>query len=303
LAALNGVLGDYLAATDEPLAITMAFRRSGRPLPLDRFTMRSRATRATPRLLVLLHGLCLNDLQWLRAGHDHGELLARDLGYTPVYLHYNSGLSVSTNGRILARLMERLYDAWPMPIERLALMGHGMGGLVARSAIHHGALIHRDALRWPTRVNDLIFLGTPHQGAPLECAGHGVDVLLAAIPYAESLARLGKMRSAGINDLRLGNVVCAPSDSRGTQSGAQVSLPDGIRCFTIAGSLAAPAGNPDGRLPDDGFVPVASALGRHPEPDRRLDFAPCHQVVVSGTGHLDLLSSAEVYALVHRWLS
>ena len=114
---------------------------------------------------------------------------------------------------------------------------------------------------------------------------------------------LGKMRSAGINDLRLGNVVCAPSDSRGTQSGAQVSLPDGIRCFTIAGSLAAPAGNPDGRLPDDGFVPVASALGRHPEPDRRLDFAPCHQVVVSGTGHLDLLSSAEVYALVHRWLS
>jgi hypothetical protein len=48
---------------------------------------------------VLLHGLCMNDLQWRRAGHDHGRALARDLDYTPVYLRYNSGLHISTNGR------------------------------------------------------------------------------------------------------------------------------------------------------------------------------------------------------------
>ena len=207
VAALNGVLGDHLAATDNPLAIPMAFRHAGQTLVLERFAMRSHLRAATPRLLVLLHGLCMNDLQWQRAGHDHGDALARELGFTPIYLHYNSGLSVSTNGRILAQLMEHLFDAWPVPIERLAMLGHSMGGLVARSALHHGALIQRGGLRWPARVNDLVCLGTPHQGAPLERAGHGVDVLLSAAPYAAPLARLGKLRSAGINDMRLGNIV------------------------------------------------------------------------------------------------
>ncbi len=303
VAALNGVLGDHLAATDNPLAIAMAFRQSGRPLPLERFALRSRVAGATPRLLVLLHGLCMNDLQWQRAGHDHGEALARELGYTQVYLHYNSGLSVSTNGRILAQLMERLYDAWPVPIERLVMMGHSMGGLVARSAIHHAAMIPRGGLRWPTRVDDLVCLGTPHQGAPLERAGHGVDLLLGAAPYAAPLARLGKLRSAGINDLRLGNILSGPAGDDGTHRCAQVCLPDRTRCFAIAASLGPAAGNLKAKLLGDGLVPVASALGEHRESDRRLGFAPDRQAVVHDTGHLDLLSSTEVYSLLRQWLS
>ena len=302
VAALNGVLGDHLAATDNPLAIAMAFRQSGRALALERSALRSHLCGATPKVLVLLHGLCMNDLQWERAGHHHGEALARELGYTPVSLHYNSGLSVSTNGRILTQLMERLYDAWPVPIERLVMMGHSMGGLVARSAIHHGALIQRGGLRWPARVNDLICLGTPHQGAPLERAGQGVDLLLSAAPYAAPLARLGKLRSAGINDLRWGNIVSAPSGDEGTHRCAQVSLPDRTRCFAIAASLGPAAGSLKARLLGDGVVPVASALGQHREPDRRLDFAPDRQAVVHGTGHLDLLSSAEVYSRLRQWL-
>jgi pimeloyl-ACP methyl ester carboxylesterase len=301
VAALNGVLGDHLAATDNPLAIAMAFRQAGRALPLERLALRSRLVGATPKLLVLLHGLCMNDLQWQRAGHDHGQAL-RELGYTPVYLHYNSGLSVSTNGRILALLMEHLYDAWPVPIERLVMVGHSMGGLVARSAIHHGALIQRGGLRWPTRVNDLVCLGTPHQGAPLERAGHGVDLLLGAAPYAAPLARLGKLRSAGINDLRLGNIVSAPTGDDGTHRCAQVGLPDGARCFAVAASLGPPTRPLKSRLLGDGLVPVASALGQHHDGDRRLAFAPERQAVVHDTNHLDLLSSAEVYPLLRQWL-
>jgi len=303
LAALNGVLGDHLAATGNPLAIAMAFRHSGRPLPLDRYALRSRLGGATPRLLVLLHDLCMNDLQWQRAGHDHGKALALELGYTPVYLHYNSGLSVSTNGRVLAQLMERLYDAWPASIERLVMMGHGMGGLVARSAIHHGALMQRGGLRWPLRVSDLVCLGTPHQGAPLERVGHGVDLLLGAAPYAAPLARLGKVRSAGINDLRLGNVLSAPSGDDGTHRCDQIRLPDSARCFAVAASLGPVAATSRARLPGDGLVPVASALGQHDEPDRHLAFAPERQAVVHATGHLDLLSSAEVCGQLRRWLT
>ena len=302
VAALNGVLGDHLATTDNPLAIEMAFRRAGVPMVLERHALRSRlADNATPKVLVLLHGLCMNDLQWRHAGHDHGEALARELGYTPVYLHYNSGLSVSTNGRILAQLMERLYDAWPVRIERLTLIGHSMGGLVARSAIHHGGMLQRGGLRWPGRVDDLVCLGTPHQGAPLERAGHGVDRLLGAAPYAAPLARLGKARSAGINDLRLGNIVSPPSGDDGTHRCEQVRLPDRTRCFAIAASLG-PRGSVKAKVLGDGLVPVASALGQHRNPGRHLDFAPDRQAVVHDTGHLELLSSPAVYGLLREWL-
>ena len=302
VAALNGVLGDHLAATDNPLAIPMAFRHAGRDLVLERFAMRSRLPQATPRLLVLLHGLCMNDLQWQRAGHDHGEALAREAGYTPIYLHYNSGLSVSTNGRVLAPLMERLFDAWPVPIERLVLLGHSMGGLVARSAIHHGALIQRGGLRWPARVTDLVCLGTPHQGAPLERAGHGVDLLLSAAPYAAPLARLSQLRSAGVNDLRFGNIVSGSASDAGSHRSQQVALPDGVRCYAVAANLGPAAGSLKGKLLGDGLVPVDSALGRHHESARRLAFAEDHQAVVHETGHLDLLSSPEVFGLLRQWL-
>lgn len=302
LAALNGVLGDHLATTDNPLAIRMQFRHAGRPVELERHALRNRIGGATPKLLVLLHGLCMNDLQWQRAGHDHGEALARELGYTPVHLHYNSGLSISTNGRILARLMEGLYSAWPQPVERLVMLGHSMGGLVARSAIHHGAQMQRGGLRWPGRVDDLICLGTPHQGAPLERAGHGLDLLLGAAPYAAPLARLGRLRSAGINDLRLGNILASPAGGDGPVPAERVGLPGSSRCHAIAASLGPAAGSIKARLLGDGLVPVASALGQHRKPENSLGFAPDRQAVVYETGHLDLLSSPAVYELLRGWL-
>lgn len=302
IAALNGVLGDHLAATDNPLAIPMGFRHAGRALVLDRFALRSRLPAATPRPLVLLHGLCMNDLQWRRAGHDHGEALAREAGYTPVYLHYNTGLSVSTNGRVLAALMERLFDAWPVPIEGLVLLGHSMGGLVARSALHHAPLIQRGGLRWPARVTDLVCLGTPHQGAPLERAGHGVDVLLGAAPYAAPLARLSRLRSAGINDLRFGNIVSIAAGNADPHQSPPVALPAGVRCRAIAAKLGPAAGNLKSKVLGDGLVPVDSALGRHAEAARRLAFADDSRAIVHETGHLDLLSSTEVFALLQQWL-
>jgi hypothetical protein len=299
IAALNGVLGDHLAVTDNPLAVTMAFRHGGRPLVLDRFAMRARLPHAGPRMLVMLHGLCMNDLQWQRDGHDHGDALARAAGWTPIHLHYNSGLSISTNGRVLAQMMERLLDAWPYPLERMALLGFSMGGLVARSALHHAALLQRGGLRWPGRVDHLVTLGTPHHGAPLERVGHGVDVLLAAAPYAGPLARLSRLRGAGINDMQHGNVLAAGSD--GTHP--PVPLPARIRCHAIAATLGAAEGGVKDQLLGDGLVPVPSALGVHREPARRLAFAEDDKLVVPKTSHLGLLSSTPAFDALARWLA
>jgi pimeloyl-ACP methyl ester carboxylesterase len=198
--------------------------------------------------------------------------------------------------------MERLLDAWPMPIERLAMIGHSMGGLVARSALHHGVLIQRGGLRWPARVDDLVCLGTPHQGAPLERAGQGVDLLLGAAPYAAPLARVGQVRSAGINDLSHGEVVAGGTDVHGTHKRAQIPLPGTARCYAIAGSLGPAEGSVKANLLGDGLVPVASALGQHREPSRRLAFDPERQAVVHETGHLGLLSSPAVFEHLLRWL-
>jgi len=140
LAALNGVLGDYLVASHNPLAIPMRLRQQGQPLILERQALTSRFTNG--KLLVLVHGLCLNDLEWQRAGHDHGTALAQDLGYTALYLQYNSGQHISTNGREFADVLERLVHEWPVPVSELVIIGHSMGGLVSRSACHYASQVN-----------------------------------------------------------------------------------------------------------------------------------------------------------------
>ncbi len=201
LAVLNGVWGDHLAASDNPLAIPGSLRIGGRPLALSRDELAARIAQPTGRLLVLAHGLCMNDLQWLRNGHDHGQALARDLGFTPVYLHYNSGRHVSENGNDFAQLLEQLLSQWPVPVQELVIVGHSMGGLVARSAVFQA---RQRKQAWTSALRKLVFLGTPHHGAALERGGHQVDMLFGVSPYVAPFARLGKARSAGITDLRFG---------------------------------------------------------------------------------------------------
>lgn len=304
VAALNGVLGDHLGATGNPLATTMAFRRDGRPLVLETSALTASLPDAGGRLLVLLHGLCMSDLQWRRAGHDHGAALARDLGYTPVYLHYNSGRHISANGQALAQRLEQLVDQWPLPVERLVMLGHSMGGLLARSALHYATQADQ---RWPSRLDDLVFLGTPHHGAPLERAGNWVDIVLGATPYAAPFARLGKVRSAGITDLRHGSLleedwVGRDRFARSAARPRHLPLPARVRCYAAAAIIGQQSGDLKARLLGDGIVPLDSALGRHADPARALAFARSRQWVGHGMNHLELLNRAEVYAQLRQWL-
>jgi pimeloyl-ACP methyl ester carboxylesterase len=305
IAALNGVLGDHLAASGNPLAIPMALRRDGRALILERDALAARLPEATSRVVVLLHGLCMSDVQWSRAGHDHGRSLAHDLGFTPVYLHYNSGLHISTNGRTLAAQLEQLIGQWPQPLQRLVLVGHSMGGLVARSAMH---CADQAGQRWPQRVSDVVFLGTPHHGAPFERMGNWVTVALGATPYAAPFARLGKLRSAGITDLRHGNLrdedwVGHDRFAHRTDRRRPLPLPEGVRCFALAATTGARTGDRKDRLIGDGLVPLDSALGRHASRGRSLAIPVERQWIGYGMNHLDLLSHPEVYAKMHQWLS
>jgi hypothetical protein len=304
LAALNGVLGDHLHDGANPLAIAMQFRRDGQPLPLTREALAAAIPAATGKVLLLAHGLCMNDLLWRRNGHDHGAALAADAGFMPVYLHYNSGLHVSANGRALARQIEALMHAWPVPVDELVILAHSMGGLVARSACHYGELVQHD---WLRHLRKMIFLGTPHHGAPLERGGHWIDAALDASPYTTAFARLGKLRSAGITDLRHGSMLDEDWEHHDRFASAHrktlpLPLPANVECYAIAASIARKGGKLAQQLLGDGLVPLASALGKHKDAKRNLAFGKSRQWVGYGMHHLDLLDRKEVYARVRAWL-
>ncbi len=297
LAVLNGVMGDHLVATGNPLAVSTALRMNGCALPLGQQTWPSTLVSPSSRLLVQVHGLCMNDLQWRHRGHDHGENLAAEHGYTPVNLHYNSGMSIASNGRAFSTLLQQLVDGWPVPVERFAIITHSMGGLVARAAILDAT---RHSLPWVQQLDQIVFLGTPHHGAPLERAGTLLQTALGLTPWTAPFVRLGDARSAGIQDLRHGTI----DDAHTRDSPASQRLPAGIRAYAVAASTQAATAARAGRmLRGDGLVPVASALGEHRDPRLALNIPSSRKRLVERTGHLDLLSRPEVYRHLRRWLA
>ena len=236
---------------------------------------------------------------------DHGEALASALGYTPLHLRYNTGLHTSQNGRTLSALLEELLAHWPVPIEDLTVVVHSMGGLVIRSAVH---CARQDALRWPSHLKNIVFLGTPHHGAPLERAGNRVDVILGSTPWTAPFARLGHLRSAGITDLRYGHVVDEDWQGhnrfhRKPDTRQVVPLPEGVACYAVAATLATRRSHVADRLLGDGLVPLASALGHHDDPRRTLAFPKASQWIAYRTTHIGLLSSPEVSRQIVQWLT
>jgi hypothetical protein len=305
VAALNGVLGDHLEASGNPLAIALQLRFAGQPLLLQAEALRLFLPQAGPAVAVLVHGLCMNDLSWARGASpgpnsDGGAEAASSgltaklaaAGYTTLALHYNSGRSIARNGADFAQQLEALVAAWPVPLRRLVLVGHSMGGLVARSAQHQA---QQQGQRWPSLLSDLACMGTPHQGAPLEQLGHAVTAVLGATPYAKPFARLARLRSAGITDLRHGRLL----DDRS----ALAPLPAGVRCLALAGTLGEADGAMRHRVLGDGLVPLPSALGQHADPARALHFEPGHTWVGAGIGHLALITHPAVHAQLLAWLA
>ena len=99
----------------------------------------------TPRLAVFVHGLFETEHAWRYGGGPrYGDRLP---GWTPVYVRYNSGRHISENGRSLAERARRA-RARSDEVEEIALVGHSMGGLVARSACHAGGDWTRASRMW-----------------------------------------------------------------------------------------------------------------------------------------------------------
>ncbi|MEN8182852.1 MAG: alpha/beta hydrolase [Myxococcota bacterium] len=305
VSVLNGVYGDHLDATGNPLAIPMSFRADGRSVQPQPQRLATALPNATPHVLILIHGLCLSDRWQAEDGQGLGSRLREEADFTPLTLRYNTGRHISTNGRELAGKLEALLAHWPVEVESLTLIGHSMGGLVARSAGGYGS---EAGHAWPGKLRSLVCLGSPHHGAPLEKSGNVLAAALRLSQYTDPLGLLGRIRSAGIKDLRYGNL-CDEDwhgrdpDALAGDSRRPLPLLPGVKTCFAAATLAREDSNPRLDLIGDGLVRTPSALGQHADERRRLRVPPEHRHVFHGLGHLELIGSPIVHQKLVEWLS
>ncbi|MFL6151866.1 MAG: hypothetical protein ACJ72B_05740, partial [Ornithinibacter sp.] len=285
--AVNGIIGDRLVRERPRLAIPMAVRVAGRDVRPEPPALAAAFPAATGSLVVFLHGLCENESYWDRHADRTGTTYAetvRALGWTPVLLRANTGLGLRENGVALAALMQPLVDAWPVEVERIALVGHSMGGLIMRAA---GAVATEADRPWADLVSDVVTLATPHLGAPVaRGVGHGSRGL-GRLPETAAFGRVLDWRSTGVHDLVAGLAEDVPP------------LPH-ARYRLVAATLTASERHPVGHLVGDLLVRPPSAYGR----DRHgHELFPSGDVLhVGRADHFDLLNHPDVHRALRGWL-
>jgi pimeloyl-ACP methyl ester carboxylesterase len=310
--ALNGAWGDSFDRWRNPLALDMTVRVGARDLELSAASLREGFPTASGDVIVFVHGLCETDRAWwLKAAEHygdpestHGSRLAAATGSTQVYLRYNTGLHISDNGARLAGLIDDLVSGWPVPVTRLTLVGHSMGGLVIRAACCDAELA---SLPWLGLTRRIVYLGSPHLGAPLEVAVAAAGVALQKLPETRPLATALASRSVGIKDLRYGDI--RPSDW------ADIRDPDAWRAapadcaplletaehFYVGATLSRNRDHFVGRMIGDALVTFPSASGD--SPTRQLAFDVDRGRHLGGLHHFDLLNHPRVWMLLEQWLT
>jgi len=312
-ASINGFWGDYLTRKNSRLDLGMTLRHHGRHLPTTPEAFAAAFPNPTNKVCVFVHSLAATEWLWSLSSEDHygdpdvtfGTRLADDLGYTPIYLRYNTGRHISENGRALATLLTEVLEAYPVPVEEIALVGHSMGGLVARSAAHY-AREHDEP--WVEHLRHVACIGSPHLGAPLEKAVslltgvlRNVDAAGAQVP-----AQLLDARSAGVKDLRYGYTVdeeWAGKDPDEVFADARRNVPlvDGVGYYFLAATISRDPVHPLGQLLGDLMVRLPSASGEAPEAARRIHFSS--GAVLPGMSHVHIANHPDVYEALRDLLA
>lgn len=286
--AVNGLIGDELIRERPQLAIPMAVRVDSSDVPPASADLAAAFPAATGRLVFMLHGLCENESYWNfhreRTGTTYGEALA-DQGWTPVYLRTNTGLPIRENGVALAALLSAVVASWPVEVERIALIGHSMGGLIMRAGLNVLAL---GGPPWADRVTDVVTLGSPHRGAPIAWGiGHG-SRLLGLLPETSAFGRILDKRSEGVRDLVDWYVDDLPPLKE-------------ARYRLVAATITQSARHPVGSVVGDYLVRPHSAVGRDKR-GREL-FPDAETLHVGRTDHFGILNHPEVLSALRRWLA
>ncbi|MGK8523816.1 lipase family alpha/beta hydrolase [Nocardia asteroides] len=302
LAALQGLIGDDLERTRPILAAPMAFRVDGAAVRAE--AVGARVPRPASHVVVFLHGLVETEHAWRwGGGPTYAERLETETGCTALHVRYNSGLHISENAGQFSELMRCLVEHWPVPIERVSLVGHSMGGLVARGACFEAA---EAGLPWVRLVRQVVCLGSPHLGAPLEQLAHYASAVLVRFPETRPFGRLLRRRSGGIRDLRDGSLV--DEDWRDLDADAlrrrvirEVPLLVGAEHYFVTATVTRSPRHPLGRVIGDGLVLTPSGSGC--DRARRIGFDVENGLHLAPAHHFTLLDHERVYRALRAWLT
>jgi pimeloyl-ACP methyl ester carboxylesterase len=270
----------------------MAIHVNNAPVTLNADSLHRAFPSAGKRLCLFIHGLSCDEHCWENesTGADgntdnFGTKLHAEFDCTPLYLRYNSGLSIADNGAQLAVLLEELLAAWPQPACELLIIGHSMGGLIALSALHACQQPTANTMTWPQAMQMLICLGSPNLGSPVEQIGHW---LTAALHLTQATAPLGKIaatRSQGIKDLRHG-----PGAPRHSAAHHHIAF------RFLGASLTEDTGHPFCDFFGDGLVTLGSATTHQIEGD-------VQSARLGNIGHMALTTDPRVYRQIREWLA
>ena len=306
VSVVNGLIGDELRMLDDPQAIVMSVRKDGADVPATGWQVAEAFRGGTSHLVVFLHGLCEDDESWTLGervrGSTYATRLQADTDGTPVMIRYNTGLHVSENGKHLDVLLQQLTEAWPVDVTRITLVGHSMGGLVARAATNHATA---SGQTWHHLVRDVVCLGTPHTGAALEKVAHVGSRLLRFWPESTPFSGILESRSAGIVDLRHGYITRDEWEGQdltaqwGLDRIAAAPLPHAEYHF-VASTLGATQRHPLSTVLGDLLVHFSSATGvgrTGPIVDgARFDYVP-------SAHHFALLNHPRIADWLVEWLN
>jgi pimeloyl-ACP methyl ester carboxylesterase len=338
---LNGIVGDYLAKEHNPLAIEMAFYHHNHPLILNETLAHqlkfSSGKPLTNKVIVLIHGLTNLETVWnfttdLNAQEitkaqnisptssehvtggttvnfenieldNYGLRIQHDFGYTPLFLRYNTGLSVKENGQNLSDLLNHLIKFYPIQIDELVLMGFSMGGLLTRSA---QKIANDNNLAWLEKLTNCYYIGTPHEGSPLEKFGHITSSIVKSIPldYVNQWADWIDLRSQGIKDLKDG-LLNLNSSSISPESNEPDPFKQSVKCGSfvehaqhhfISGGVSEKKHGVANKIVGDTLVRHSSA---HPisAPDN------AKNAHFEGITHVPLAHSDKVYQQIKHWFN
>lgn len=218
---------------------TMSFRADYQDVDADDLLRLSNArSRGTRDVALFVHGLMIDESCWMGAVDPFCHHVSRLFQWTPLFVRYNTGLHISTNGELLADRLIELYDSWGPALGRIQLIGHSMGGLVLRSCVE---VLRKRNHAVLDQVERLFLLCTPNGGVEVEQLRYGIENGLRLIgdlapqiieSFLPPESANDRLRSLATRAVVRGTTVAAASVPKAVTRAALtfVSLPsDGIR--------------------------------------------------------------------------
>ncbi|RME90305.1 MAG: alpha/beta hydrolase [Candidatus Hydrogenedentota bacterium] len=297
LAAVNGLAGDSLAQYAPSYAIQMAFYDDGKPISIEQA-----AKKSNQKIVIFVHGHSDIEKSWFSSKQESiPELLHQELSFSPLFIRYNTGLHISTNGKQLAKLIDKLYQEKKKsnnPVSEIVLIGHSMGGLVIRSAAYYA-----QGYEWRTYLKALIMIGAPLEGAYMEKISAFAETVLKKLfnPATMVIHELIKRRSAGLRDMKYGYLRDEDWQSEKAYSAPHkhfIPSLDNTKEYVVAASLSKKEKSWIHTFVGDGMVTLKSAKA-----DNTLALPEEHVFVLKGVNHYALMRHKKVADKIKEWLS